>query len=347
MPVKKKYMPIECDSGLFHLNAEYRQAIFDNHLLHPRMPLRVRGLLNHDEVIQILESYNESYWTVPAVGISTISGSQQQWVVFDSDPDEEKKDVCQSSDSSSNCWMDLRSKIAEFLKPIIFKRDCAVETSSILGMLTPQTATPQCPHADMKHPFGFVCIIYLTNCISAYFHDDMFEETNNQLVAYPSYPEVVDDESGLSNWKRYYRANFSQLLSPETEDYSSFHVEPGDIVLFRSDSLHWGPGGDKNIERKMVFFTMNEQRADVGSYNSEEQIQPWVIAEKLYGYDSDIWHGFMRQFRIFDPHLHFLQDDVIENAEKSYVEKLEAELQKGNFFLKQTKFSNVVDLFQC
>jgi hypothetical protein len=211
--------------------------------------------------------------------------------------------------------------------------------SEVLGMRSTKSSKPQCPHADMNHGNGFVIIAYLSSCKSAFFHVDMFEEQSSQIVNQPDFAEDISTDFRCTHpaWNRYYRANFSAVMCFDASSYRFFEMAAGDLVLFRSDSIHFGPGADSLVDRKMLFFTVN--RAQASTYNAEEQLQPWIVAEKLYGRESELWKACMRECIRFQPLLHF-DDLTIPEAlgDNDFIVRLGTELEEGN---RQVVFRDV------
>jgi hypothetical protein len=281
------------------------------------------NLLAVNDVRELLNIFEHSYFT-PSNDLKTISGLQEQWKV-----------ECMISDLRQREAIErLKLRVVSILERAFVlngdelgKHNCS---SEVLGMRSTVSSKPQCPHADMNHGYGFVIIAYLSSCKSAFFHVDMFEELASQIAKQPEFPENISADFRCTHpsWNRYYRVNFSAVMCFDTTSYRDFEVDAGDVVLFRSDSIHFGPGADALVDRKMLFFTVN--RAQASSYNVEEQLQPWVVAEKLYGRNSEIWKGCMRDSLRFRPLEHF-EDLTIKEAlgDNEFIERLETELQEG------------------
>jgi hypothetical protein len=164
----------------------------------------------------------------------------------------------------------------------------------------------------------------------------MFQETASQLEELPNDPEDLNADSSFTtmSWKRYYRKNFSAMMSLDSTAYRCLDVNAGDAVLFRSDSIHYGPGADPLVERRMLFFTITRVISvdvEMKTYNSNDQLQPWIVAERLYGRHSDIWRGVMRHYVSFRPHLHY--DPIMELQEaygdEDHLKTIHEKLEEG------------------
>lgn len=290
----------------------------------PRAPRLVKSFVSTDdkELEGLLDVFDESYNDTDTV-LFAISGQQQQWNAEKFFKERgRKKTLCS-----------IKEKAIQHLKSEFgISSGTHFRNSDWLGMRTTELAQRQCPHADMNHPFAFVFILYLSACESAYFHPEMFEETKDNLLPYPLTEEVIDDDSGISNWSRYYRFNFSAMISVDTSKYKSFCVNAGDMVIFRGDSIHFGPGADSAVDRKMFFFTAKIDDDQTNSrlpesYDSDSQLQPWIVAERIYGTDSEIWRGVMRQMQTYNPHSHYNLQPKEVYADDAYLQELNSQLE--------------------
>jgi hypothetical protein len=306
---------------------------------HPRHPIVVKAFLDSEQVRTGVEVLNQTYDS--STDLVNISGKQQQWSVESVAHKKYKQFL-----------FDLKTRVEEFLNTIFQEMGHMDQVewkfSPVLGMLTTSIASPQCPHSDMHHPYGFVAILYLSSCSSAFFHVDMLNENISWLVPPPPIEEIQREMNSDSNsrcssaeMERYYRSNFSAMLSIPSEEfprYVSYKVDAGDIVIFRSDCIHFGPGSDGAVQRKMMFFPMLKTFGVENSttdlkYDSEVQLQPWILAEKLHGRGSETWRGIMRDFRKYRPHDHYPNMDVEEAyGGQSFNSTVTQELEEGNSF---------------
>lgn len=303
--------------------------VVETWLKHPRHPIILPNFIQSAD-LQFANDLFESSYQSSSDDLTYISGMQEQWSV---------ENPAKLSKEQLEFIARLKESIGKFLRTV---QDLSpTKFSSVLGMRTKQIARPQCPHADMAHPYGYVAIVYLSSCKSAWFHQDMIDEIACQLIPRPVDEENIDEENGglSSSWERYYRNNFSSILTPPGSDpsprYVSYDVRPGDVVLFRSDCIHFGPGSDSIVERKMMFFTVMvnpEDKRDIElEYDSEAQVQPWNLAEKLYGRDSEMWRAVMRDFRDYNPHLHYpkMTPEQAYCGKDQILEKITVELYQG------------------
>jgi hypothetical protein len=295
---------------------------------HPRAPVHLPLFLTHPEIEKLCQCLDSSHQK-PSNDLKTISGFQEQWDV----------EGTMSGKAITKTFKNIKSRTLSILEKAFEQNK---ETfgkgvfSNVLGMRSTTTTKPQFPHSDMDHNQGFVVIIYLSRCKSAYFHDDMFHETGSQLEDLPNDPEDLNDDYSFTkmSWKRYYRQNFSAMMSLDSTAYRCFDVNAGDAILFRSDSIHYGPGADPWVERRMLFFTITRETSfgvEMKTYDSNDKLQPWIVAERLYGRGSDIWRGVMRHYISFHPHLQYHPTMELQYAygDEEHVKTLHEKLEVG------------------
>jgi hypothetical protein len=110
-------------------------------------------------------------------------------------------------------------------------------------------------------------------------------------------PTFVPDERFSFSDKRDDLRQVAHLLDPAL--YASQPVQPGDIIIFRQSTPHFGVRNESAKDDRVVFFCMVSPTDEEGQ--DAQQTFPWGFMGQAFGWNSYPFAKCLVEHKEFDP----------------------------------------------
>jgi hypothetical protein len=242
-------------------------------------PVFMKQFLSKDEIAFFLSEFSRG-----KDGQVPISGEQQMWF----------------SEGEEN-FHAVVTPVVQRLKALLPDRYDIMEVRKWARMESKSEAVPQVPHADYTSSDRVVFLLYLDqSAYSTAFHMGELGCENS-----------FEDEKADMSRKEYLKKKFEMFFYSWDRDYIRTHyalrtVGLGDVVAFRADHVHFGPGGYFTDEqaasagRKVIFFS-----AGPPGNLEYDQYQPWLLTQDRERFGGDAWALMMQLYRRYNPERHY------------------------------------------